>query len=248
MCRNSIASVSASTTTTTVPNTIQIQSSEYIVKSTNNIIAASNAKSHTITVAPSTSNATQASSTAATLKSLSNGTGIGRGALDSRLKRAPPARTSLLPPPGSKATASVGQQQQQQQHHQTNTSQSATSHIASNMSPLNLLYAGRATPFTNGYVKCYKDYSVVVTNNDASTAYGPICKIICKTTKERNKQLWEKFIGGNVVNVSICARYVLVATNDGSLHFLNINTGIAILPIMKLITPAIQSAFVSICV
>lgn len=229
MSRNTLSTATTSTSTA-VPLVSNAAHIETTAKSTNN----------TSNNAPSTSSAANAASTSAAVKSLSNGTGTGRGGLDSRMKRAPPARTSALPPPGSKSQTSVVQQQQASSLHL------AASQIDSSMSTLNLLHAGRATPFANGYVKCFKDYSLVVTNNDASTAYGPICKITCKTTKERNKLLWDKYVGGNVVNVSICAKYVLIATADGSLHFFNINTGIAILPTMKLITPAIQSAFVSI--
>lgn len=57
--------------------------------------------------------------------------------------------------------------------------------------------------------------------------------------------MWEIFIGSPVVNVCLSSKYVLACSIDGTLRFLDIQTGILVLPIVKLPTAAVQCSFVS---
>lgn len=56
--------------------------------------------------------------------------------------------------------------------------------------------------------------------------------------------MWEIFIGSPVVNVCLSSKYVLACSIDGTLRFLDIQTGILVLPIVKLPTAAVQCSFV----
>lgn len=153
--------------------------------------------------------------------------------LDSRLTKAVPMQTNTI----QQITGPSSQQQAQ-------PSTSQTQSLPSVISRLNLLNAGKAVPFSE-YTRTHQDFTVKANNNSATTPFGPLCKITCLSARIRNQQLWESYVGSQVVHFSLCAKYVLICSIDGNIRFLDIKNGVLVLPILKLITPAIQSVFVS---
>lgn len=82
-------------------------------------------------------------------------------------------------------------------------------------------------------------------NNNASTTFGPLCKVECAFGKHQRNTLWEMYVGSPVVNFSLSAKYVLICSQDGTIRFVDIKNGILTLPVIKLFSPAILSVFVS---
>lgn len=72
-----------------------------------------------------------------------------------------------------------------------------------------------------------------------------MCKLFCCLANSPNKPIWEIFVGSPVVNFCLSPNYVLACSFDGTLRFLDIKTGILVLPIVKLPTAAVQCGFVS---
>jgi protein HIRA/HIR1 len=70
----------------------------------------------------------------------------------------------------------------------------------------------------------------------------------CTSVKNARNQLWEIFIGSPVVNFCLCAKYALFCSSDGNIRFVDIKSGVLVLPVLKLFTPAIQSVFVSLII
>lgn len=82
-----------------------------------------------------------------------------------------------------------------------------------------------------------------IQNNFTNTSAGPICKV---TGILSNKIEWETFIGSPVVNFCMCSKYVLICSKDCTNRFIDIRTGIAVLPILHMPSPVIQCVFVSV--
>lgn len=82
-----------------------------------------------------------------------------------------------------------------------------------------------------------------VQNNFASTATGPISKVTGFVYSNKTPE-WETFIGSPIVNFSLCTKFVLICSKDCTVRFLNVRTGIPVLPILNMPSPVIQSVFV----
>lgn len=96
------------------------------------------------------------------------------------------------------------------------------------------------------HVKITAEHRVQIMNAATVTKmYGPLCRLSCSAYFTPNKIIWDKFVGSPIVNACVSAKYVLVCCVDGTLHFLDIRTGILVLPIVKLASAAVQCSFVS---
>lgn len=155
---------------------------------------------------------------------------LSNGQLDNRIKKTVPIKSASI------TTLPKSQAAQQPE------SSPLPTH---NMTRLNMLNAGKAVPFTKQNVKQYADFKVKATNGFVNTAYGPLCKMECTSVKSPSNVFWEFFIGSPVVNFCLSAKYALICSCDGSIRFVDIKTGVLVLPALKLFTPAVQCVFVS---
>lgn len=148
--------------------------------------------------------------------------------LDSRLTKVAPVKTALIPTNSSCSNATPTE------------STSATANI-----PIRLTVssAGKALPYKTRTEKINGNNKVEILNGNVSTAYGPLTKVTCVTTKAKS---WELLIGSPIVNFCMCAKYVLVCCLDGTIQFIDIKTGVAVLPKLKMLSPAVQCVFVSL--
>lgn len=143
--------------------------------------------------------------------------------LDSRLTKVAPIRSSSIGTnPNDAATAST----------------SASANI-----PIRLIMsnAGKAAPYKALVEKVNGNNRVEVLNGNVSTAFGQLAKVSCVTAKTKS---WELFAGSPIVNFCLCAKYVLVCCLDGTVQFVDIKTGLAVLPKLKMLSPAVQCVFV----
>lgn len=107
---------------------------------------------------------------------------------------------------------------------------------------LRIANAGKAVPYQTLVEKLVGNHRVEILNGDVRTAYGPLTKVTCVTAKTKS---WELFVGSPVVNFSVCAKYVLICCLDGTIQFIDIKSGVAVLPKLKMLSPAVQCVFVS---
>lgn len=107
---------------------------------------------------------------------------------------------------------------------------------------LRIANAGKAVPYHSLVEKLVDNHRVEILNADVRTAYGPLTKVTCVTAKTKS---WELFVGSPVVNCSVCPKYVLICCLDGTIQFIDIKTGVAVLPKLKMLSPAVQCVFVS---
>lgn len=104
--------------------------------------------------------------------------------------------------------------------------------------------AGKAQPYAPQKIqeKIHGKYRIEFVNGNASTAWGPLAKITC--VSDRIKR-WELYVGSPIVNVSVCAKFVLICCADGTIQFIDINSGDSVFPKLKMLSAAIQCVFVS---
>lgn len=147
--------------------------------------------------------------------------------LDSRLTKVAPIKSASIATTSSSPNA-----------------KSAVSTSASADLPVRLIMsnAGKAVPFKNLVEKVNANNRVEILNGNVSTAYGPLAKITCSSAKTK---AWEVFVGSPIVNFSLCAKYALACCLDGTIQFIDIRTGVAVLPKLKMLSPAVQCVFVS---
>lgn len=164
--------------------------------------------------------------------------------MDSRLTKAytiPPAQTMIANQTSGSSSPAPQQQQQLQQQ------------IQISVAPKTLtLNGGKAIPLKGSAVKVGGDFRVHIMNDKLNTNFGKLCKVCCYSGGQRgggvDQLIWELFIGSPIVNFSCCTKFVLLCCFDGTIRFLSIKTGILILPVISLPTPAVLSAFVSVFV
>lgn len=148
--------------------------------------------------------------------------------LDSRLTKVAPVKTALI---GISSNCSNA------------TPTEYTSSTANIPIRLTVSNEGKALPYKTRTEKINGNNKVEILNGNVSTAYGPLTKVTCVTTKTKS---WELLIGSPIVNFCLCAKYVLVCCLDGTIQFIDIKTGVAVLPKLKMLSPAVQCVFVSL--
>ncbi|XP_029720254.2 protein HIRA homolog isoform X1 [Aedes albopictus] len=152
--------------------------------------------------------------------------------LDSRLKKVtkipPPVRATIPPDPEKPST----------QHSPERTS--ITIHP---------VVSGKATPIQGPSVKALGDYRIQVVNGAVKTGYGPLCRVTVNllSLPRPDKKLWDTVIGSPVSSFAVSKKYVLLASMDGSIRFLDILNGSPVLPVMSMTSPVIHSTFSSDC-
>lgn len=126
------------------------------------------------------------------------------------------------------------------------TAAAAASTSASANIPIRLIMsnAGKAVPYKALTEKINGSNRVEILNENVNTAFGALAKITCVTARTKS---WEIFAGSPIVNFSLCAKYVMVCCLDGTIQFVDIKTGVAVLPKLKMLSPAVQCVFVSSC-
>ncbi|XP_055300313.1 protein HIRA homolog [Sitodiplosis mosellana] len=145
---------------------------------------------------------------------------INTAQLDNRLTKVPPARATITTVP-VKESGDIDEPALRRT-------------IIKNVS------AGKSVPYTKIELKVYNEFQVKIQNSFTSTSAGPICKVIGFVL---NKPTWETYIGSPVVNFCLCAKYVLICSKDSTIRFLEIQNGIAVLPILQMPSPVIQCVF-----
>ncbi|KXJ79512.1 hypothetical protein RP20_CCG000587 [Aedes albopictus] len=152
--------------------------------------------------------------------------------LDSRLKKVtkipPPVRATIPPDPEKPST----------QHSPERTS--ITIHP---------VVSGKATAIQGPSVKALGDYRIQVVNGAVKTGYGPLCRVTVNllSLPRADKKLWDTIIGSPVSSFAVSKKYVLLASMDGSIRFLDILNGSPVLPVMSMTSPVIHSTFSSDC-
>lgn len=118
----------------------------------------------------------------------------------------------------------------------------ASTSAAANV-PIRLIMsnAGKAMPYKALVEKVNGNNRVEVLNGNVNTAYGQLAKISCITAKTKS---WELLAGSPIVNFCLCAKYVLICCLDGTIQFVDIKTGLAVLPKLKMLSPVVQCVFV----
>ncbi|XP_037920410.1 protein HIRA homolog [Hermetia illucens] len=157
----------------------------------------------------------------------------GQAHLDNRLTKAP--YTSSAP---ARSSAISRSQPSSSQNAQNITERKPTGPTRLNVGQT--VKSGGAS--SSEYVKQVSDFRVHVHNGNVTTTLGPLSKVTCWALGA-NEKLWETLIGSPIVNFSLCAKYVLLCSQDGTIRFLHIRTGINALPILHLATAATQCAF-----
>lgn len=147
--------------------------------------------------------------------------------LDNRLTKQAPIKSNNMSKPSPPSATSSGQ-----------TKCDETFPIK-----LNSVNAGKAVPLKGVHEKALGEFTVKINNTATNTSFGSLSQITCNNLQTKN-ELWKINVGSSVVNFSLSQKYVLACSANGTLRFLDIKTGICILPVMKLPTAAVQSAFV----
>lgn len=147
--------------------------------------------------------------------------------LDNRLTKQAPIKSNNMSKPSPPSATSSGQ-----------TKCDETFPIK-----LNSVNAGKAVPLKGVHEKALGEFTVKINNTATNTSFGSLSQIACNNLQTKN-ELWKINVGSSVVNFSLSQKYVLACSANGTLRFLDIKTGICILPVMKLPTAAVQSAFV----
>lgn len=108
---------------------------------------------------------------------------------------------------------------------------------------LNGVNAGKAVPLKGNHEKTFGELTIQITNATTTTSFGSLSLIVCNNILKK-EELWKVNVGSSIVNFCLCQKYVLACSLNGTLRFLDIQTGIGVLPVIKLPTAAVQSAFV----
>lgn len=148
--------------------------------------------------------------------------------LDNRLTKQAPIKSNNMPKPSAPISTSSSQPKSDE----------------SFPLKLNSLNAGKAAVLKGNPEKTFAEITVKVSNATTNTSFGSLSQIICNNIHNK-EELWKVNIGSSIVNFSLCQKYVLVCSLNGTIRFLDIKTGICVLPVIKLPTAAVQSAFVN---
>lgn len=108
---------------------------------------------------------------------------------------------------------------------------------------LNSLNAGKAVPLKGNNEKTLGDFTVKVSNATTNTSFGSLSLIACYNVHTKN-ELWKINVGSSIVNFTLSQKHVIASSINGTLRFLDIQTGICVLPAIKLPTATVQAAFV----
>ncbi|XP_037028576.1 protein HIRA homolog [Bradysia coprophila] len=146
--------------------------------------------------------------------------------LDNRLTKQAPIKSNNMPKPSPPTATSSGQSKCDE-----------TFPIK-----LNSVNAGKAVPLKGAHEKALGEFTVKISNTATNTSFGSLSLIACNNLQSKN-ELWKINVGSSVVNFCLSQKYVLACSSNGTLRFLDIKTGICILPVIKLPTAAVQSAF-----
>lgn len=148
--------------------------------------------------------------------------------LDNRLTKQAPIKSNNMPKPSAPLTAPTDQSKSDE----------------SFSFKLNSANAGKAVPLKGNHERTCGEFTVKISNGATNTSFGSLSTITCNDIITKN-ELWKVNIGSSIVNFCLSQKYVLACSLNGTLRFLDIRTGICVLPVIKLPTAAVQSAFVS---
>lgn len=97
-------------------------------------------------------------------------------------------------------------------------------------------------PLQGTVQKIAGNFRITVTNASILTQIGHLTKLVCNTvTPVGNKKLWELYIESPVTTFSCCIRYILTCSMDGSVRFVDTQSGILLLPVLT------QSSPIALC-
>lgn len=150
--------------------------------------------------------------------------------LDNRLTKQAPIKSNNMAKPSAPITAPTSQSKSDE----------------SFPLKLNSVNAGKAVPLKGNHEKTFAEFTVKISNATTNTSFGSLSLISCHNLHNKT-DLWKVNVGSSIVNFCLSQKYVLACSLNGTLRFLDIRTGICVLPVIKLPTAAVQSAFVSPC-
>lgn len=150
--------------------------------------------------------------------------------LDNRLTKQAPIKSNNMPKPTLPASSSSA----------PGTSKTTEETFSVKLNSLN---AGKAVPLKGNHEKTSGEFTIKISNSTTNTSFGSLSLIACHNLHSRN-ELWKINVGSSIVNFSLSQKNVLACSLNGTLRFLDVQTGICVLPVIKLPTAAIQSAFV----
>lgn len=149
--------------------------------------------------------------------------------LKKRVPKEPPARTEFIPDVSIKRTSPASRLESGSQ------SQPVVS--------------GKAAALKGTSIKAMADFRVLVTNGSIKTGYGMLCRVVGNllTVPRQDKKIWETVIGSPVVCFAVSRKHVVFCSMDGSIRFVDIQTGSPILPVMSLTSPVLHCSFSPNC-
>ncbi|ALC48348.1 Hira [Drosophila busckii] len=92
------------------------------------------------------------------------------------------------------------------------------------------------------FTKSAQDYRIHVQNGHLKTGYGMVSKVTAMMSREL---LWDMYVGSPLINVTLCSKFVMLCSLDGSMRLLAMQTGCPVFPAMTLASPALNCAFSS---
>ena len=118
--------------------------------------------------------------------------------------------------------------------------------------PIVRMNSGKATALTGSQcVKSIGDYRIQVINDSYKTAFGNLSRVACMNINHQqqidDRKIWEITVGSAISSFSVCTKYVLVGSMDGSVRFINIKNGRLVMPVLNQASPILLTGFVSHC-
>uniref|UniRef100_A0A336MWY4 Protein HIRA n=1 Tax=Culicoides sonorensis TaxID=179676 RepID=A0A336MWY4_CULSO len=96
--------------------------------------------------------------------------------------------------------------------------------------------AGNPKPFTGSLFKVVGNLRITVQNKAATTLIGHLTRVTCTLA---DKKKWEIHIDSPVVTFNCCSRFIMACSNDGTLRFIETQSGMLLLPVITLATPVV---------
>ncbi|XP_063701187.1 protein HIRA homolog [Culicoides brevitarsis] len=96
--------------------------------------------------------------------------------------------------------------------------------------------AGNPKPFTGSLFKVVGNLRITVVNETNQTLIGPLTRVTCTMAE---KKIWELHIDSPIVIFNCCSRFIMTCSNDGTLRFIETQSGMLLLPVITLATPVV---------
>lgn len=96
--------------------------------------------------------------------------------------------------------------------------------------------AGNPKPFTGSLFKAVGNLRITVVNETNQTVIGPLTRVTCTMSE---KKVWELHIDSPIVIFNCCSRFIMTCSTDGTIRFIETQSGMLLLPVITLATPVV---------